>query len=174
MGLLLLVSILLWCFKGLDLIIAKGVAFATPRFDEAILDKISIVEDWGPKMGNHHKIPSVFSYSPASAAGEQQWGASLSPDAVTMVNTKLELDIQDNKLDELELILQVLDGTSNLGFDHVKASKGLPEYTWKTPEDIVKDYLTQVFEYLNQAVADFGSDLRAQIPVDIVVTVPVV
>src|SRR5271168_2882894 len=147
--------------------IAKGVAFATPKLDKASLDEISIVEDWGPKMGNHHKIPSVYSYSPASPAGEQQWGTSLSPDAVTMVNTKLELDVQENKLDELELILQVLDGTKNLGFDNVKASKGYPDYTWKNPEDIVKDYMTQVFEYLNQAVADFGPDLRAQIPVDI-------
>jgi hypothetical protein len=154
--------------------IAKGVAFATPKFDDASLDQISIVEDWGPKMGNHHQIPSVFSYSPASAAGEQQWGASLSPDAVTMVNTKLELDVQDSKLDELELMLQVLDGTKNLSFENVKASKGFPEYPCKSPEDIVTDYLTQVFQCLNQAIADFGPDLIAQIPVDIVITVPLV
>ena len=91
-----------------------------------------------------------------------------------MVNTKLELDVEDNKLDELELIQQLLHGTKNLGFEHVKASKGYPAYTWKTPEDIVTDYLTQVFQYLNHAVADFGSALRAQMPVDIVITVPVV
>lgn len=154
--------------------IAKGVAFATPKLDDASLDQISIVEDWGPKMGNHHKIPSVFSYSPASPAGERQWGASLSPDAVTMVNTKLELDVQDSKLDELELMLQVLDETKNLSFENVKASKGFPEYSWKSPEDIVTDYLTQVFQYLNQAIADFGPALIAQIPVDIVITVPLV
>lgn len=152
---------------------AKGVAFATPKGDDVSLDKISLVDDWG-KMGIHHKIPSVYSYSPASPAGEQQWGDSLSEDAVTMVNTKLELDVQDNKLDELELILQVLDGTGNLAFDRVKASKGYPEYSWKNPEDIVADYLTQVFHHLNQVVTDFGPDLRAQIPVDIVITVPVV
>ena len=75
-------------------------------------------------MGNHDKIPSVYSYSPGSQAGEQQWGASLSPEAVAMVNTKLELDVQDNKSDELELILQALDGMHNLDFQHVKASQG--------------------------------------------------
>jgi hypothetical protein len=125
-------------------------------------------------MGNHNKIPSVYSYSPASPAGEQQWGASLSPDAVTMVNTKMELDVQDDKVDELELILQVLDGTHNLEFDNVKKSRGYPEYTWKNPEEIVTDYLTKVFQHLNQSLEYFGSHLRAQIPVDIVITVPVV
>jgi len=154
--------------------IAKGVAFATPKLDDANLDGISIVDDWGPKMGNSDKIPSVYSYSPASPAGEQQWGASLSPGAIAMVNTKLELDVQDNKLDELELILQLLHGTKNLGFEHVKASKGYPAYTWKTPENIVTDYLTKVFQYLNKALSNFGSTLRGQIPVDIVITVPVV
>jgi hypothetical protein len=153
--------------------IAKGVAFATPKLDDASLDKISLVDDWG-KMGTHHKIPSVYSYSPAGPAGEQQWGDSLSEDAIAMVNTKLELDVQENKLEELELILQVLEGTSNLKFESVKKSKGYPGYTWKNPEDIVADYLTQVFHHLNQVVAYFGPDLRAQIPVDIVITVPVV
>ena len=154
--------------------IAKGVAFATPKLDDASFGEISIVRDWGPGMRNSDKVPSVYSYSPASSAGEQQWGASLSPGAITMVNTKLELDVQDNKLDELELIQQLLHGTKNLGFEHVKASKGYPAYTWKTPEDIVTDYLTKVFQYLNQAVPLFSSRLRAQMPVDIVITVPVV
>ena len=152
----------------------KGVAYATPKLDDASFSKISIVQDWGPGMGNSDKIPSVYSYSPASSAREQQWGASISPGAITMVNTKLELDIEDNKLDELELILQLLHGTKNLGFEHVKASKGYPAYTWKTPEDIVTDYLTKVFEYLNRTVLRYSSTLREQMPVDIVITVPVV
>lgn len=125
-------------------------------------------------MGNHDKIPSVISYSPASPVGEQQWGYSLSPRAVTMVHTKLELDVQENKSDELDLILQVLDGIKNLHFDNVVKSKGYPAYTWKVPEDIVTDYLTKVFDYLEQAMSHFGAELNAQIPVDIVLTIPVV
>ncbi len=120
------------------------------------------------------KIPSVYSYSPASAPIDQQWGGSISDDAVTMVNTKMELDVQDNKVDELELILQVLEGTCNLDFDNVKKSRGYPEYTWKDPEEIVTDYLKKVFEYLNDAFEFIGSHLRSKIPVDIVITVPVV
>lgn len=79
------------------LITLKGVAFATPNTLNASLKDIEIMKDWGPQMGNHDKIPSVISYSPSSHVGEQQWGASLSPDAVTMVHTKLELDVQGNK-----------------------------------------------------------------------------
>lgn len=41
----------------------------------------------------------------------------------------MELDVNENKIDELELILQVLEGTSNLDFEYVKNSKGDPEYT---------------------------------------------
>lgn len=125
-------------------------------------------------MKNHSKIPSIISYSPRSAADEQQWGASISPDAVTMVNTKLELDVQDNKSDELNLILQVLDGMSDLNFDHVKDSRGSPDYTWKSPEDIVTDYLTHIFENLLNEVSYFGKERRDQMSVDVVVTIPVV
>lgn len=139
-----------------------------------MLDEIDIVDDWGPQMGNSAKIPSVISYSPSSRAQEQQWGASISPDAITMINTKLELDLLDNKSEELDLILQALDGMNNLNFEHVKAAKGYPEYTWKGPRDIVTDYLTKVFQYLSLEIKNFSPEFSARIPVDIVITVPVV
>jgi hypothetical protein len=50
-----------------------------------------------------------------------------------------QLDVQDRKIDELELILQVLDGMNNLNFDDTIASKGYPEYTWKGPEEGTHD-----------------------------------
>lgn len=146
-----------------------GVALATSKGHEASLDEIQVITDWGRNMSNKDKVPSVYSYSPAPN-GEQQWGESLSPKAVTMINTKLELDVQDNKSDELELILQVLDGMKNLHFDHVRACKGYPEYTWKNPEEIVTDYLTKIFQYVDKYVEKFRV---LGLPVDIVVTVPV-
>lgn len=149
-----------------------GVAFAAPMFHEASLNEIKVIDNWGKSMSNKSKVPSVNSYSPAPN-GEQQWGESLSPDAVTMINTKLELDVQDNKSDELELILQVLDGMKNLHFDHVRASGGYPEYTWKSPEEIVTDYLTKIYPYLDKRLDEFGQEIRQRLPVDIVVTVPV-
>lgn len=152
----------------------KGVAYAFPSSDETRLDEIEVVDNWGPKMGNHHKIPSVYSYSPATADEEQQWGLSLSPDAVTMVNTKLELDVQDNKLDELELLLQVLNGTRDLDIDNVKKSQGYPDYTWKNPQEIVTDYLTKVFKQVNRSLDQRIAAHRDSISVDVVITVPVV
>jgi len=163
------VDILIW------LTLITGVAFATPRSNTANLKDIQIISNWGLKMGNHDKIPSIYSYSPASKAGkEQQWGASISPDAVTMVNTKMELDAQDNKVDELELLLQMLDGTCNLDFENVRRAKGLPEFTWREPEEIITHYLEKVFWCVRGQFEDAGALLMAQIPVDIVITVPVV
>ena len=88
----------------------------------------------------------------------------------------MELDVQDNKIDELELILQLLHGTENLSFEAVKKARGLPEYTYKTPEEIATDYLTEVFKRVSQYLDDngAGSGLKEKIHVDIVITVPVV
>jgi hypothetical protein len=141
--------------------------------NKADLSKIDAIYDWGQQMGNHDKIPSVISYSPASSEEEQQWGASLSPEAIAMVHTKLELDVHDTS-EELDSILQAMDGMHNLHFQNVKVTQGLPEYTWKGPEEIVEDYLTKVFDYLLEAVDDFTDELRAEIPVDIVITIPAV
>lgn len=150
-----------------------GVAIATPAGYRANLSEIEAIVDWGSQMGNDEKVPSVISYSPASAPEIQQWGGSLSPEAVAMVHTKLELDVHDTSR-ELDLILQALDGMYNLHFQYVRASRGLPEYTWKAPEKIVEDYLTKVFDALLVTVEDFTEELRALIAVDIVVTVPAV
>jgi len=156
------------------LIAITGVAFATPTSPYANLEDIKVLADWPAEMGNSGKIPSVISYSPSTDAGELQWGASISPNAVTMFNTKLELDVQDNKSDELDLVLAVLDGVDDLNFEAVKASASAPEYPPKTPEQIVADYLTRVFEHLSHEFEDIGSHLRRQLQVDVVVCVPVV
>lgn len=144
-----------------------------PDVDDASLSHIRVVTNWGSDMTNDTKIPSVITYSKPTEAHEQQFGANLSPDAVAMVNTKLELDVQDTRLDELNMILQVLDGMKDLSFEHIKASKGYPEYTWKKPEDIVTDYLTKAFKSF-EAATDYIAEIRRTAPVDIIVTVPVV
>jgi hypothetical protein len=122
-------------------------------------------------MGNRDKIPSIISYSPAGPGLEQQWGASMSEDAVAMINTKLALDIQAVS-EELDLVIQTLDGMCNLHFQPIKAAKGLPGYTWKGAEEILTDFLRHVFSYLFRTVNKFCDELRSRIPVDIVVTVP--
>ncbi|KAJ9663048.1 hypothetical protein H2198_001040 [Neophaeococcomyces mojaviensis] len=148
-----------------------GVAFANTQSNVAQLSKIEVMQDWGSKMGNQHKLPSVYSYVIATN-GEEQWGTDISENAVTMVNTKLELEVQDKKLDELELTLQVLEGTGNLAFEYVKKSGGHPAYTWKTPTEIVTDYLTKARERVWNAL---GLDhlVGTNNIVGIIVTVPV-
>lgn len=118
-------------------------------------------------------MPSVISYSEATEFAEQQWGARLSPDAIAMVHTKLELDYQDVP-GELDLILESLDGMQNLNFELIKASGGEPSYTYKSAEQIVTDYLRKVFEYLLQSVIVMMEPLRNTMSTDIVVTIPTV
>ncbi|KAN0102782.1 hypothetical protein V8E51_011095 [Hyaloscypha variabilis] len=149
-----------------------GIAWATPDADRADLDDISVLTKWSPKMDNDVKIPSVISYSPRGVDDEEQFGYDISPDAITMVNTKLELEPQDERVDELNLILQVLDGIKNLNFDHVKSIRSFPGYTWKGPEEVVTDYLTKAFACFD-AATEYMADLKPTIPVDIVVTTPV-
>lgn len=142
---------------------------------QAKLEEIYVITDWGRDMSNTDKVPSAFSYTPATA-DEEQWGASMSTDATVMVHTKLELDVQDNKSDELDIILHNLDGMGNLDFAFIKDSKGKPSFSSKRPDDIIKDYLEKIFErvmrFLEQDLHIEESD-RNRMPVDIVFTVPV-
>jgi hypothetical protein len=160
------------------LITFSGIAFATPNGDLAVLDEIELVTNWGSGMDNDQKIPSVISYSPASRANEQQFGSNISEDAIAMVNTKLELDVQDSKLAELESLIQALEGMKNLNFSNVRQCKGSPGFTWKSAEAIVTDYLTKVFKafslYLDKRFPEYRAGLQEMMPVDVVITVPVV
>ena len=104
---------------------------------------------------------------------EQQWGCDLSEDAVAMIHTKLQLDVQDVG-GELDLMVHALEGMKNLNFEHLKGVGVLPAYTDKSAEQIVTEYLSRVFEYLSEAIDAFSHQLRVRIPVDMVVTVPTV
>jgi hypothetical protein len=107
---------------------------------------------------------------------EQQWGSNLSPNAVSMVHTKLELDLQDVS-GELDMTIQVLDGMKNLGFSDMMAANGdydRPAYSHKNPEEVVTDYLTKVFLRLEEVVEGFTDAFRRHVATDIVVTVPTV
>jgi molecular chaperone DnaK (HSP70) len=154
----------------------RGVAFATPKGTKCMLREITVMQDWGPQMTNLGKIPSVISYSRPSEALEQQWGSNLSPSAVSMVHTKLELGVQD-VIGELDMTIQVLDGMKNLSFADMMAANddhNRPAYTDKSPEDIVTDYLTKVFAHLDESVRVFNNAFKRQTVTDLVVTVPTV
>jgi hypothetical protein len=109
-----------------------------------------------------------LSHTLRSQANEEQWATDLSPKAIAMVHTKLQLDV-DGTSAEQDLILQA----HNLNFQYI-IDHGGDKFPRKAPEEIVRDYLTKVFDYLLKAVEPFTEALRKTIPVDIVATVPAV
>lgn len=152
---------------------SPGVAFATPSSNEARLNEIDLVDNWGPRMENHKKIPSVISFTAPTSKKEQQWGCDLSEDAMAMIHTKLQLDLLD-VAGELDQILHSLEGMDDLKFDHIKEAGALPSYTDKSPQEVVTEYLSKVFKSFSDTIEEFSMELRLRIPVDIVVTVPTV
>lgn len=126
-------------------------------------------------MENSDKVPSVISYTKCSHE-YQQWGKSISPNAITMVHKKLELGSQPLQ-GELDLVVQVLDGMRNLNFEDIvlaDENNDVPAYACKSPEEIVTDYLTKIFGYLDETVANFGEASRRYTTTDVVVTIPTV
>jgi molecular chaperone DnaK (HSP70) len=158
-----------------------GAAFARVS-DNRVADlerDIALVADWGATMANARKIPTVVSYSPPSSKKERQFGSHLSDDAVVMVNTKLELDVQSTRLAELESLLHALQGMSNLNFRNVQHCNGRPSYTGKTPETIITYYLTKVYEAFSRYLevtygAEATRSMRSDMVTTLVITVPAV
>lgn len=120
-------------------------------------------------MANEEKIPSVSAYPQPI-----EWGSDVSDDATTMVNMKLELDVLESQLEELLLTLQVLEGTDCLNFEYISSLDSEPEYSAKSPSEIVTDYLTKIFEKVFDTMRKRYGEVRNKWPVDIVFTVPVV
>lgn len=115
----------------------------------------------------------MYSYT-RSRSHEEQWGSSLSEDAELMVYTKLELDAQESKLDELDMILDNLDGMRDLRSDYVVSTGGQPNYTPKKPELVVLDYMKKIFERVMDYLGQYDQRLLLSLAVDIVITHPVV
>ena len=146
-------------------------ARAADRAGANIID----VTSW--TRGGAPKVPSIISYSPAEGR-EAQWGYETSNTAVEMVWTKLELEEQD-RLEELDLVLKALDGMANLDLSRIVGSRGLPAYPAKEPVEIVTDYLSLFREHfveveLEGVNSTIGANLLRRTPIDIVLTCPIV
>lgn len=128
-------------------------------------------------MTNKDKIRSLKSYTEPDKDEEveqyEQWGSDLSRHAIAMLNMKLELN-QNERAEELDMLLCLLEGTYDLDFEEIRGTDGAPEYTYKSPETIIKDFLTHVIDSLDAALALDIHDLRYTWPMDVVITVPVV
>lgn len=155
--------------------------------DEAKLNDIIVLQDWTLRNGrnrparnvpqantmdNLRKVRSLISYSKPTN-GEAQWGSDISDTALSIVNTKLELEPRDTLLDELDMTLHVLKGTHFLAFDKLPNDGEEPEYPGKSPTQIVTDYLTKVYACVRESLAIYRL-AETRTPVDVVITVPVV
>jgi hypothetical protein len=131
-----------------------------------------IFSEW-PGGGNDRKVPSEISYSVASP-GESQWGYDIAPGSLKFVWTKLELD-QQERLDELDLILKALEGMKYMDPNHVQEAHRFPSHPARDSVDIVADYLTRVREYVRDHLpSNFHQAFFDVTPVDLVITVPAV
>ncbi|KAK5116990.1 hypothetical protein LTR62_006711 [Meristemomyces frigidus] len=149
-----------------------GIAFASTSASHAYLQDITVVESWTKAMSNQQKVPSVISYTKLSH-GKDQWGSDIHGDAVTMVNQKLELDVQGSRIDELDLTLYVLRGTKSLGFRNIRrVAPDPPAFSFHTPEAIIQSYLSKVFESTKAAIK-VQNLTTTNTPIDLVVTAPV-
>ena len=150
---------------------------ATPFGRSCALDDIECLQEWQDGMNNTNKVPSRIAYSvgPDGKSEVNEWGDAIKSDQLKMVHTKLELD-PGTVLDELESILDILDGMDDLAFETIMSLEldGNPPYTHKTPEAIVTDYLTNVVRSAEANLKVLNPDDRENIPTDIVITVPTV
>jgi len=149
-----------------------GVAYREVTGDDDDEDNHTVVPTNWPK-GAEEKVPSEISYSLAPGA-ERQWGYDISPGGRKMVWTKLELE-QQERPDELRMILDALDGMRNLSFEDTIQREELPSYPGKDPVDIVADYLTYIREHLvEELLQTYGAEFLSSLPVDLVVSVPAI
>ena len=136
------------------------------------LSDIYVLREWSNSY-NEYKVPSAYSYTKPKSK-EEQWGTSFSEDAEIMVHTKLELDAQESILDELDMILDNLDGMRDLRSEYVVSTQGNPDFTPKKPELVVLDYMKKIFERVRIYLGRYDQGLLLSLPVDIVITHPVV
>ncbi|KAI9867895.1 MAG: hypothetical protein M1813_007717 [Trichoglossum hirsutum] len=146
-----------------------GVAFhpVTGERDELNVDEIRLLDQWGDEVS--FKVPSVISFSPTI-----RWGFDLSKDAGALAWTKLELE-QQERPDELRMILSALIGMNDLDYSKIVESDGLPKYPTKDPVDIVAEYLSKIREYLVHTLREiYTVEYLLTTAVDLVITVPAV
>lgn len=133
---------------------------------------VTVLQDWTASMSNQDKVRSMYAYK---SSAEAQWGSDIDDDAIAMVNTKLELEPRETRLDELEATLHLLRGTKNLAFAHVQNVGPQPAFTANSPTQIITDYLTKIRECAcRESNIDVSKLEATRTPVDIVITVPVV
>ena len=128
--------------------------------------------DWRGGGSVTDKVPSVISYD-LSPARYQQWGYSIDPSSTVFQWTKLELKRRSVK-DELDSLVELLDGLSNLRPDGLKDGVYPQRHYCKSATEVVEDFLMKVARYWRSSLSTTSQHLFANIPIDLVISHPAV
>lgn len=160
-------------FRDNSLSMTIGIAYGVVTTTDGREDLEQFPYSEWRRGGGAEKVPSEISYS-ATPNNEAQWGYDIAPRSVKFAWTKLELD-QQERPDELELILKALEGMQYLDPNHDQEANRFLSYFSKDQVDIVAEYLTRVREYVrDHPPHGFHQAFLSVTPVDLVVTVPAV
>jgi hypothetical protein len=134
-------------------------------------EQLQVFKAWGVDA---EKVPSKISYSKASK-GNKQWGYLINKDSLVMQWTKLELETRSTT-DELKTLQALMTGHPaiyNYTRDYNR-HKHPPEHLCKSSEEIIRDYLRKVIKEWHESVMKNSKFALDRVPVDIVITHPVV
>lgn len=127
---------------------------------------------------NAPKVPSVYSYSSSSAAGEyRQWGYSISEDSNVIQWTKMELEPRAI-VKELRVLRDLVQGLDLL--NELRATRDLainndiPRYLPKDAWDVVREYLGKIAKEWYHYMRVNGRYTLENVPLDITITHPAV
>ena len=140
---------------------------------DALADDIRVLQGW--PTHESEKVPSEISYSP-SPKGCKQWGYDIDDNSRVLKWTKLELQETTNRFAELRTLAETLLGLQLLDLSEEAVIRNdIPRHLAKEPEDIVRDYLSEIAEQtLEEICTQVGRRVADNIPIDMVITHPAV
>jgi len=115
-------------------------------------------------------VPSQISFKRAPN-GEKQWGFNIAESAVVFKWTKLEL-MPRNAASELETLQKLLEAQTLL--NQVRSGGETGKQLTRTAQDIITDFLTKLGREWLFWMREQGVNTLQEVPLDIVVTHPVV
>ncbi|KAF2496481.1 hypothetical protein BU16DRAFT_581790 [Lophium mytilinum] len=152
-------------YTALAYVNTNGITPFTPR-------DIIVYTSW--PGGEERKVPSTISYSECSCGNRcKQWGHNIDDDSLRMQWTKLELEPRSVQ-SELEVLRDLTRGLDLPMRLQQHQSVSAPRHLAKDAEDVVRDYLSKIARLWYQDIKATSTFALDRIPVDMVVTHPVV
>lgn len=136
---------------------------------------VNVYNGWPEKTAQ--KVPSDFSYSATKKRRCKQWGFSIDEGSRVMRWTKLRL-VPGTIAQELDILLEGVKGLDLaeklLEIENAGSEADVPVHLPKYPEDIVRDYLSEVTREWYRYMRSQARHALNQVPLDIVISHPAV